>query len=662
MPDPLQETRARMTPRLILTLCTALLTSPAAAQSTAQTTAPPARATGVVGALVTALAQGDAARVTQYRAIVGPVGARLADWQHLRTAGASLAELEAFLRQNPHWPQITQIQRRAEGLLSGASDDQILAFFAAHPPVSTGGWVALARAFHARGAIDSGAAIARRLWRDTPLSDGEAQALLDRFGPALGDLHEVRLDAMLWEGSEPDVRRLLGQVGPGHAALARARLALQARADGVSALIAAVPPELADDPGLANDRFTWRIRAGQLDEAAQLLATRAPDALGRPQAWAQGRQRLVRRAMAEGQPDLAYTLAAAHGLTEGAAMVDLEWLAGYLALRRLNRPADARRHFTRLRDRVVSPISLARGGYWEGLAHEALNQPEQARAAFDFAAGHQTAFYGQLAAERLGIPLDADLIAPPPFPNWRDTALAGSDLLEAALILHAAGDWQEARRFTLHLARSLQDRDELGALADLWLARGEPNFAVNVAKIAVTAGHILMPAYFPLTGLEAADLPAPPELVIAVARRESEFDPAVISHADARGLLQVLPGTGELTARRLGVAYDPARLTTDPAFNALMGAGYLEQMIAEFRAWSLVAAAYNAGPGRPRRWISEFGDPRDPSVDPVDWVEAIPFAETRNYVMRVLESVVIYRALLTGDRQINLTALLRGTN
>lgn len=646
----------------LMILSLMLSAGPAFAQSPAQISAPPARAAGAVGALAAALTQGDTARAAQLRPMAGPVGARLADWQHLRRAGSDVAALDMFLRDHPHWPQIAQIQRRAESLLTGASPDDVLGFFAARRPVSTGGWVALARAFHARGAIDSGATIAQRLWQDTPLSDGEAQALTDRFGPALGDLHEIRLDAMLWDGSVPDVRRLLGQVGPGHAALARARLALQARADGVTALVAAVPAALADDPGLAHDRFTWRIRAGQLDEAAAFLAARSPDALGRPEAWAQSRQRLVRRAMAEGHSDLAYTMAANHGMTEGAAMVDLEWLAGFLALRRLDRPDDARRHFARLRDRVVSPISLARGGYWEGLAYEALNRPEQARAAFDFAAGHQTAFYGQLAAERLGILLDADLIAPTPFPNWRDTRLGGSDLVEAALMLHAGGDWHEARRFVLHLARALEDRDELGALADLWLARGEPNFAVNIGKIAAAAGHIIMPAYFPLTGLEAADLPAPPELVIAVARRESEFDPAVISHADARGLLQVLPGTGELTARRLGVPYDPARLISDPAFNALMGAGYLDQMIAEFRAWSLVVAAYNAGPGRPRRWITEFGDPRDPATDPVDWVEAIPFAETRNYVMRVLESVVIYRALLTGDRQINLTALLRGTN
>lgn len=644
---------------LFLAFALALTLAPLPAP--AQPGPPPPRAAGAVGALTAALAQGDAPRIATLRALAGPVGSRIAEWQYLRSAsGAPLAAHAAFLEANPHWPQVEQIQRRAEALLTDRPRDEVLAFFASRVPLTSAGWIALARAFDSSGARETALDIARTQWRGARLSDAEAGALLDAFGPDLAPLHAERLEEMLWQGAAADARRLLPMVGPDTAALARARLALQAREDGVTALIDAVPEALADDPGLAYDRFAWRLQRGLLDEAAALLAERTPETLGRPEAWAAGRIRLTRRALSEGDAGLAYRLAAPHGLTGGAQMVDLEWLAGYTALRRLNRPEEARRHFTRLRDRVSSPISLARGGYWEGMAYEALDQPEQARAAFDFAAGHQTAFYGQLAAERLGIALDEEFLAPAPFPDWRGTRLADSDLIQAAVILHSAGNWHEARRFTLHLARALDTREELGALADLWLARGEPNFAVNIAKLAVQAGHVLMPAYFPLTGLERAELPAPADLVMAVARRESEFDPAVISHADARGLLQVLPGTGELTARRLGIPYDPARLTTDPAFNALLGAGYLEQMISEFRAWSLVAAAYNAGPGRPRRWVTEFGDPRDPGTDPVDWVEAIPFAETRNYVMRVLESAVIYRALLTGEREIGLVALLRG--
>lgn len=622
--------------------------------------APPARAAGAIGALTAALNAGDAARAVQLQALAGPVGGRIALWQHLRSAGTDLAALEAFLAEHPHWPNIDQIQRRAEGLLANRPDADALRFFAARAPVSTGGWVTLARALSASGATDASVRIARRLWAETPLTEGEAQALLDRFGPALADLHETRLTAMLWAGSAPDARRIMPRVRSGPAALANARLALQAGSDGVDALIAAVPADLQDDPGLAYDRFAWRMGRGLLDEAQALLRGRPVEALGRPEAWAGARQRLARRAFLAGDHALAYDLAAPNGLTEGATMVDLEWLAGYVALRHLDRPEDARRHFARLRDRVSSPISLSRGAYFEGLANEALGQDEQARAAFDFAAQHQTAFYGQLAAERLGIPLDEALVTPPPNPDWRQTRLAESDLVAAAVLLHGAGQWHEARRFVLHLARGLDDAAELGALADLWLARGEPNFALNIAKIAVMDGHVLMPAYFPLTGLAEADLPAPPELVLAVARRESEFDPRVVSHADARGLLQVLPSTGRLTATRLGLPFEEHRLLSDPAFNALMGAGYLDEQIDRFGAYSLVAAAYNAGPGRPNRWIGEFGDPRDPDIDPVDWVERIPFTETRNYVMRVLESVVIYRAILSGDRQINLTGLLQG--
>lgn len=637
-----------------------LLALALAAPVAARTTPPPPRAAGVIGALTEALNAGDAAQVARLQALAGPVGARIALWQHLRSASEDLAALEAFLADHPHWPGIDQIQRRAEGLLGDRPDAEVLRFFAARAPLSTGGWVVLARALAASGAQDAALRIARRLWADTPLELGEAEALLARFGPGLADLHEVRLHAMLWAGAADDARLLIPRVPAGLAALAQARLALQADAEGVDALIAAVPAELRQDPGLACDRFAWRLRRGLLDEAEALLRDRPPEALGRPEAWASGRQRLARRAFVAGDYARTYALAAPHGLIEGAVMVDLEWLAGYVALRHLDRPEDARRHFARLRDRSSSPISLARGGYYEGLAYEALNQPEQARAAFDFAAQYQTAFYGQLAAERLGLPLDEALIAPAPNPDWRATRLADSDLLAAALLLHAAGQWHEARRFTLHLAQGLDDPAELGALADLWLARGEPHFALKIAKLAVQSGHVLMPAYFPLTGLERADLPAPADLVLAVARRESEFDPRAISHADARGLLQVLPSTGRLTAQRLGLAFEETRLLSDPAYNALLGAAYLDEQIDRFGAYSLVAAAYNAGPGRPDRWIGEFGDPRDPDIDPVDWVERVPFTETRNYIMRVLEAVVIYRAILTGNRQITLTGLLQG--
>jgi len=343
-------------------------------------------------------------------------------------------------------------------------------------------------------------------------------------------------------------------------------------------------------------------------------------------------------------------------------LAELEWLAGYVALRFLDRAEDAAAHFAALRQRVSSPISLGRAGYWEGRALAALGRSDEARAAFTFGAQYQTAFYGLLSAEHLGMDLDPAVIAAPAYPDWQDTPLASNDVLQAALLLYDAGQRGEARRFVIHLASTLTSAEELGALAQLWLDRGEPHFTLKIAKEAIKNGILLPRAYFPLTGLEDADLLAPADLVLSIARRESEFDPAVVSHADARGLLQVLPSTGRHTARRLGIAFDETLLTTDGPYNAILGAGYLQEMSDQFDGTlSLIAAAYNAGPGRPIRWMRLFGDPRNSSTDPIDWVEMIPFGETRNYVMRVTESVVIYRAILAGrSGPIGLTDILRG--
>ena len=623
---------------------------------------PPPRAGGAIGALVSAVRLGDVQSFQLLREAAGPIGVRIATWRILREGIAGdLSTYAAFAAHHQHWPGMALLYARAESRLSGEAPEAVLAWLNAHPPQTSGGLLARLRAEQAMGR-DSTETL-RALWLGYPLTAEVEDDLLTRFAEVLRPLNAQRLDALLWDGEREAAGRMLPRVGAADAALARARLALQSRADGVDALVAAVPAAQANDPGLAHDRFRWRLSQGLQDEAAALMASLAPTDLGRPQAWAGQRARLARNAMAEGQYPLAYTLAANHGLSDnGTDMADLEWLAGYVALRFLNRPEDALHHFQRLRDRSVSPITLGRAGYWEGRAAEALGDAETARAAYAFGAQYQTAFYGQLAAEKLGLSLDPALLASPDYPDWHDTPLAQSDLLEAALLLHAAGQWTEARRFTLQLASELDDEAQLGALAQLWLDRGEPHFALRIAKEAISSGILLPRAYFPVTDLAEADLMVPADLVLAIARRESEFDPRVTSHADARGLMQVMPATGRHTAQRLGLPFDEARLTTDPAYNAVLGAGYLQEMSELFDGTlSMVSAAYNAGPGRPRRWAQDYGDPRDPAMDPVDWVEMIPFNETRNYVMRVTEAVVIYRALLAGQSQpIRLTDILRG--
>jgi len=629
--------------------------------ASAQLSPPPPRSAGAIGALVDAVRAGDIDAVQRLRTAAGPLGTRIATWRILRGGMAGdLATYQAFYAGHADWPGMDLLRRRAESRMSGASAQTVLAWFASAPPQTADGYLALIAATRETG--QDATPLVRDLWLTQDLTEAQEDALLASYADQLRPLHAQRLDDLIWRGERAQAERMIPRVDAAQTALARARLALQARADGVDAMVDAVPAALRDDPGLSHDRFRWRLSRGLTDSAVDLLREVSPDGLGRPDVWAAQRARLARRAMAAGDYPLAYDLAANHGLTDGVHLADLEWLAGYVALRFLNQPQEAERHFAHLRGRVSSPISLGRAGYWEGRALEALGRDDDARQAYAYGALFQTAFYGQLAAERLGQTLDPAVIANPRYPAWQDTSLARSDLLHAALLLHAGGQWHEARRFTLHLASQLESEADLGALAQLWLDRGEPHFALKIAKLAIRRGILLPRAYFPVNFMAEADLRVSPDLAMAIARRESEFNEAVISHADARGLMQVLPATGRQTARRIGVDFDVDRLTTDGPYNAVLGAGYLETMIEEFGpALSLVSAGYNAGPGRPRRWVTEFGDPRNAGTDPIDWVEAIPFTETRNYVMRVTEAVVIYRAILAGEPgPIGLTDILRG--
>ncbi|MDD7972064.1 lytic transglycosylase domain-containing protein [Roseinatronobacter alkalisoli] len=636
----------------------------AASAASAQSTPPPSREAGMLALALTEAASGNWDRAQTMVSSSGAVAQRLITWQALREGQGDFPELLAFLDQHGHWPLINTVQRRAEALLPDRSPSEILSFFENRTPLTEDGHIALALALRNLNRADDATDMAREIWVSMPLSPPAEAQLNNAFGASLRALDAARVDMLLWAGDRQGAQRHLARLDDGQQRLARARIALQERAPGVDALVAAVPDALSQDPGLMRDRFEFRMRAGNYPGAGDLLLaqSRHPAGLGLPDAWGGRRVFLVRTAMSDGDFQRAYDLATPHGLEDGLHFVDLEFLAGFIALVHLDRPETALGHFRALRVRVNSPISLGRAGYWEGRAHEALNDPISAQAAYEFAAEHQTSYYGQLAADRLGLSLDPALVATPDYPHWRDTDLAQSDLLEAALLLREAGQWHEARRFVLFLARQLETEAQLGALADLMLALDEPNFALNVAKIAVQSEIVLTRAYFPVTALAQAQFDVPMDLIKAIARRESEFDAAVVSPADARGLMQVLPGTGQMMARKLGVPFQPADLTGNPELNARLGAAYLDELRAEFGpSLALVAAGYNAGPGRPRQWTDRLGDPRDPSVDFVTWVESVPFAETRNYIMRVAESLVVYRSVLAGEsRPIDMEALIRG--
>jgi soluble lytic murein transglycosylase len=393
-------------------------------------------------------------------------------------------------------------------------------------------------------------------------------------------------------------------------------------------------------------------RGDKLDAAETLLMQITADRhqLGVPKLWANRRGALARRAARLGRAELGYVLASLHHLepTDGYDYSDMEWLAGWIALRKLGKPVQALAHFQRFYQSVETPISLGRGGYWLGRTYEAMGDPATASEWYRAAAVHQTSFYGQLSAAKLGAAGDPQIVAGD-LPDWSKSPAMRSDDVRAGVLLHYAGEEVLASAMFSELGKRMKGGAELAALAGLGLALDQPHFAVKVAKQAARKGILIYPAYYPVTELAGYAREVEPAMAMAIARQETELNQRAISPAGARGLMQLMPATAKKVAGGIGEAYSGDRLLDDWQYNARLGQSYLGEQITTFSgSYVLAAAAYNAGPNRVDQWIGEYGDPRLPGTDMIDWIETIPFEETRNYVQRVIEALWIYRARMAG--------------
>jgi len=312
----------------------------------------------------------------------------------------------------------------------------------------------------------------------------------------------------------------------------------------------------------------------------------------------------------------------------------------------LNDPAKALEHFKAHQGAVVTPISRGRAGYWIGRTQEALGNAKAAKASYVQGAEYQSSFYGLLAAERGGIAFDESLAGAAALPDWREASFMGSTVFQAAVLALQAGALTVSERFFTHLTESLSPL-EAAQLGQVAIDLNEPHIAVMIGKRAASGGVTIPAPYYALHDLAKSAHPIETEFALAIARRESEFDPVVVSGAGARGLMQVMPATAKNVASELGVDYAKEKLTSDWRYNAQLGTAYLARLKKQFGGNPvMISAGYNAGPGRPVRWMEVYGDPRKGEIDVVDWIEHIPFRETRNYAMRVTESLPIYRARL----------------
>lgn len=586
-----------------------------------------------------------------FATVADPLAAKIVLWMRLsnRAAPASAAELVTFLAENPDWPFPETITRRAELALSTEPDDALaLRHFERNPARTLAGALRQAEALDRTGRAQDARAVVRRAWAET-LGDALAEeSLLLRFGSALTEEdHWRRFDRLAFARDFAGAGRAAQRLGGSRRASADARLALAREDDSV---LAARPADI----GWAYEaaRLLRRRDRDQEAAAAWAAAERLQQGLEGDAAravWIE-RQVLARKLLRLGMEREAYRTAAAHGqATPGEPRQDGEFLAGFIALRRLNDPAAAERHFTAVGEGSRSVITRARAAYWQGRALTARGDTRAARTRYAAAAELPVAFYGQLGALALGeneARLSARIAraAVPPVTPPRAADFTSRELARAVLTLADLGDTRRARIFLLRLEELANDGTDRLLAARLANHIGRPDHAVWIARRAGADGDILLPEGWPAPYRPPVSNPEP-AYINAITRQESNFDTEAVSGANARGLMQLLPSTATLVARRLGVPFQPVQLTASPEVNMRLGAGYLEQMLDRYGgALPLAAAAYNAGPGRVDQWLGTYGDPRGGDVDMIDWIEQIPFTETRNYVQRVIENVVVYRA------------------
>jgi soluble lytic murein transglycosylase len=589
-----------------------------------------------------------AALLALAKAAIDPDERLALEWSALRTdPHPTFATLDAFAKAHPTWlgNGWNRYRQEAELLVHPLPPDGVKAFFTDEPPQSSAGKLALARAAGAAGRADEAIRTVRALWRDESFDAWtESQILREYGGVLLKEDHKRRADRLLYAESFGPALRAAALAGPDETALAEARTAA-ARGPLSPALVKAVPPSLRNDPGLLFARIQDARRSNRAYEAATLLSLAPTDreSIINPDKWWTERRMVARELLDLNEPKLAFEICdKATPPDDSTALVDADFHAGWIALRFLGDASEAAKRFALAAEAAETPFSISRAAYWRGRAADALGNEEEAKLHYESAASEPITYYGQLAAERLGVKR-LELRAP-------KTIAEGAQRDEAVRVaeaLYADGLDDLASALAFEAAREWRDEAQMAAMAEVVKHYGEPATQVQFGKIATLRGYDFDAMAFPSAGVPAflplahsADLAS----VYAVARQESEFVWRAASGAGAKGLMQILPSTAASTARRAGVAFDYTRLLVDPAFNTQLGAAFLgEVMEDESGSPEMAFAAYNAGPGRVAQWIAAYGDPRSGAIDPVDWVERIPFDETRDYVQRVSENLAVYR-------------------
>ncbi len=564
--------------------------------------------------------------------------------------GIPSVEIATAAQELQGWPGLAKLRAYSERALydENPAPSAVLAAFGETAPETNSGAMILARALVATGKQAQAAKYIRKIWRGQTMDTATEDKILNEFSGLLTAAdHKARMEYLMYRNRAAQAKRF-GDFGQAQS-LYNAWNAVIGKAANAEALLASVDGKWHNDPGYLFARIEYLRKQERYGDAAKLLKQmpRDRDELVNAGEW-WNEQRIVSRGLVDqGDFKAAYGIVSSYAATAPTDIVEAEFHAGWYALRGLQDAGTAQSHFRKILNFSNGPLSVSRAWYWMGRSAEA-GGPGKASDFYAKAASYPTTFYGQLAGEKLG---RKTLNVSYPSPSSADRErYQGREAVQAIARLDAAGHGWRAKDLYLALADQLQSPGELAILSAQAERSGDHHLSLQIGKTAYSRGIDVAALAFPLGVIPAgANISGSGKaLAYAIARQESAFNPAAVSVADARGLLQILPGTAKAVAKRHNITYSKDKLTTDAGYNATLGAHYLGEQIDTFGgSYIMTFIAYNAGPKRVPEWIGRYGDPRGKSIDAVvDWIERIPFPETRNYVQRVMENYEVYKARL----------------
>jgi len=584
---------------------------------------------------------------------------KLVYWLYLKepTNQASFYDYLTFINNNPYYPRINRLKYLAEHKinLKTVSPSVVIKWLNEEEPLSDFGKIKLGEILISKGNLEKGSKLIKEGWIKAKLSKRDLKYLRKKYKKIITVSDNIkRVDWHAWEGKHWDVQRMLRYLPKDETALYRARQLLMSRSYGVDNAINKVPEKFKNDIGLKYDRLKWRRRRGRLDASLEILfdIPNNPVKLVRPDVWWKEREILSRSLIYKKKYALAYKVSSNHSMSEGPSYAEAEWLSGWVALTFLNDPNMALQHFKNFYNNVGYPISLSRGAYWIGRTYKIIANKQKSEEFFKEASKYLNTYYGQLAFIEVNPGSTFVLDDQPTLDKKLEKEFNNHSLIRSIKLLNELNKTDYTKDLLKHLASSDVEQGSEIFAGKLAVEIGRYDYAIQIAKQASYEKRFYNEINYPIIDIPSVvnkKRTPKPELVLAVIRQESEFDPNANSAVGAKGMMQLMTYTAKLISKQAKLPYSKKRLKTDPNYNIKLGSYYLTGLLEEYEgSYPFALAAYNAGPKRVKYWKKINGNPQKGKINYVDWIELIKFKETRNYVQRVLENINVYRYMLSG--------------